>query len=966
MVRPTTNDDINRAVTMVANGAKARDAWEACGCPNGEKAIQNIRQRGLARKRSAEEPGQPEEPALEPELLPPQKKKQYKVYANARQTEQENARKRKRDDERKEIFKAATRAVAAAKVDGSLGKPGSTYKDIAARHQVQVPEGARPITGPSLMNHGNRHVAGTSPKKTGPAPKLPDALFRGAASFVQLKQVAGQEQKPREVMQAMLAAVEGTSLESALASKPQQNRAKRKLRAMEDTLSTQTTVPVEERRHQWLCKSNLMTWFSGGASGGYEACLKEHGFTDENGKIHRAKRRRMLNMDETHHYMGNQGDARGSRANVLVDKRLGRSGRRKVENTSHVTGMHWADYDGEVGAGMYLFDSSATEAEDRRVRSSWVSGLPSTRGYFGFNKLTTVTPSVAVTPKGGTILGTLQQFVETQIYPAYPNIGPEWVLEECMTDDGPDYRVVLGPVFMQVDSGPDRVNDANLDFRIDAARRGLIIFPGLPNGTAANQLMDGVFGTFKMESDLEADRIVAERIAAAEDDFSVQVKLSNDDLPRIMQHAFSHAFGPQAIISKVAQLGLCPVDCERACSHPRVRDDTSDTSQGKLIAGIQTRHAATLASLATQGLNSKALAVKPKPAPKPKAVPDVANVAPRTAMEAAWADTVANGASAGKNWLTVGAHAYNSSFLLSAEVERRRLATAAKEDKVDRELAGVLALQSQARAIESARIAAKQTYNQLKATDLALLVRYEFTARAAKVGTKVTGKAGFIAYLEALPAGTLAAALASPTRLAGLDLSAAKLLLTARSGGFGDVGITLPQGLSPIAAPAWLENALDPSRPESGQLAGRSILFHWAEGGWAVGVLDQPNTNKRYKVDGATANFRASYECDGKTASHVLSLTGYASDSDADTESWVLLGRPEGEQLRLTGAQQPPSAAPLSARKLSKQPLLPSTTTPQAGLCDAEVDELSHAEVAALMLRLAARMSGASSSCTPP
>ena len=193
--------------------------------------------------------------------------------------------------------------------------------------------------------------------------------------------------------------------------------------------------------------------------------------------------------------------------------------------------------------------------------------------------------------------------------------------------------------------------------------------------------MDGVFGTFKMESDLEADRIVAERIAAAEDDFSVQVKLSNDDLPRIMQHAFSHAFGPQAIISKVAQLGLCPVDCERACSHPRVRDDTSDTSQGKLIAGIQTRHAATLASLATQGLNAKALAVKPKPAPKPKAVPDVANVAPRTAMEAAWADTVANGASAGKNWLTVGAHAYNSSFLLSAEVERRRLAKAAKEEK---------------------------------------------------------------------------------------------------------------------------------------------------------------------------------------------------------------------------------------------------------------------------------------------
>ena len=180
---------------------------------------------------------------------------------------------------------------------------------------------------------------------------------------------------------------------------------------------------------------------------GYEACLKENGFTDGSGEIHPAKRRRMLNMDETHHHMSNAGESKGPRANVVVDKRLGRSGRRQTENSSHITGMHWADYEGEVGAGMYLFDSSASEAEDRRIRASWIHDLPSTRGFFGFNELTTVSPSVAVTPKGGTVQGTLQQFVETQIYTAYPNISPDWELED-------DLRVVKGPVFMQVDSGP--------------------------------------------------------------------------------------------------------------------------------------------------------------------------------------------------------------------------------------------------------------------------------------------------------------------------------------------------------------------------------------------------------------------------------------------------------------------------------------------------------------------------------
>ena len=58
-----------------------------------------------------------------------------------------------------------------------------------------------------------------------------------------------------------------------------------------------------------------------------------------------------------------------SRANVLRDPRLGQSGRRKVENPKHITGMHWANYMGKLGAGMYLSPSKATDAEDRRIRA---------------------------------------------------------------------------------------------------------------------------------------------------------------------------------------------------------------------------------------------------------------------------------------------------------------------------------------------------------------------------------------------------------------------------------------------------------------------------------------------------------------------------------------------------------------------------------------------------------------------
>ena len=86
MGRTCTNGAVNRAVAMVASGSKARAAWDACGQPNGEKAIQNIRQRGLKRRHEAEaqQPEEPE-PTLKPEPEPVVKKKQRKVYANARQ-----------------------------------------------------------------------------------------------------------------------------------------------------------------------------------------------------------------------------------------------------------------------------------------------------------------------------------------------------------------------------------------------------------------------------------------------------------------------------------------------------------------------------------------------------------------------------------------------------------------------------------------------------------------------------------------------------------------------------------------------------------------------------------------------------------------------------------------------------------------------------------------------------------------
>ena len=312
--------------------------------------------------------------------------------------------------------------------------------------------------------------------------------------------------------------------------------------------------------------------------------------------------------------------------------------------------------------------------------------------------------------------------------------------------------------------------------------------------------------------------------------------------------------------------------------------------------------------------------------------------------------------------------AYTDQFLLSAELTRQRVAARAETEKATAKLTDFLKLQVEAAAIERLRLSESKSYEDLGAKEGAVLVWYDFAARDAKGASKISSKVACAAYLNGLASGALAAALASPPRLEGKDVSAARLLLAAPATGFGNVGIQLPKGIVPIPAPPWLENALDPSRPEAGQLTGCSILFNWPDGGWAVGVLGKPNMSKTFKVDGVIANFRAKYAVDGATASHVLSLTGYAADAGAEEDSWVLLGPAKAAPLLLMGTEQPTVQPKTPLAPLQPALRLPAVCYPTAspadsppGLDDATLSALSPDQQAALMVRLSGLLSGAAS-----
>ena len=107
-------------------------------------------------------------------------------------------------------------------------------------------------------------------------------------------------------------------------------------------------------------------------------------------------------------------------------------------------------------------------------------GAPRVLGKWGNPHRIIMEPSFILTEKGGMQSGGLEQWIEQQIIPAYPNLAFNWRFDEAG-------NVLEGPVFLQLDAGPDRLTDSSLPFRQRMWEKGLILFPGLPNGTAGNQ-----------------------------------------------------------------------------------------------------------------------------------------------------------------------------------------------------------------------------------------------------------------------------------------------------------------------------------------------------------------------------------------------------------------------------------------------------------------------------------------------
>jgi hypothetical protein len=509
--------------------------------------------------------------------------------------------------------KKATLEYDAASSAKQLRVVGHRPEDIAKKWDDTLsPDNPEKLTARALKAwSASGRRPGASPQPPGrKMSKSKSALVAVTKTYTKLMQLEGQCQKPKELVRKLVAAAAGTGHEALVDTLKKRRAVLEQLRVGEDAVSVLQGESIDKRRVDSLTYENVVEWFSGWThflEARKFAVKRKHPVSGtEMWYVSRQKRARIINCDEMHLVMTTELEKGGPRALVYGDQKLGASGRVAIVNARHISAMYATAADRTVMPPYYMFDSAAS-AENMGLNAAWLLGLPRVMRYVhGFDDKQPMQPGCEVSEKGGAVKGTFHRFIHTSVIPSFPNHAAEWEYDsDGSVDSVGDPPIRAGPVIVKSDMGPDRVTvdeDQLLECR-QLHVSGILPYPGLPNGTAANQEMDNLFGELKEKTADVADDIVAEReqLAATAREARKKappINLTNADLGRIVdgrpgdkgaKRPFRYAFSTEKVDrawSKVGAVGEGGWVTMQCLHHPKVRAATSSTTALQLLESV--------------------------------------------------------------------------------------------------------------------------------------------------------------------------------------------------------------------------------------------------------------------------------------------------------------------------------------------------------------------------------------------
>ncbi len=262
------------------------------------------------------------------------------------------------------------------------------------KHHKTADEIIRRLNAEHNLTHTNKKLAkstvykavakgnaGQSPMKKGPSSRIPQVLMEVVAAHAEVSQIGEGELRGREIKRLIGAAVLGTEFDDRFTTES----AWRKVRTeFPEQLQAANKMCADDARAQWTTQNNLEQWFDNAKRDLIETGLVlDKEVRDINGNLiseldFRSDdvRRRIINMDETHHDLAITGDRGGTRSLMYHNPRYQRGSKRGVKSSRHVTGVYATNAAGESLPLMYIFDSGAKIEENFRVKLQWLDGLP--------------------------------------------------------------------------------------------------------------------------------------------------------------------------------------------------------------------------------------------------------------------------------------------------------------------------------------------------------------------------------------------------------------------------------------------------------------------------------------------------------------------------------------------------------------------------------------------------------------
>ena len=152
----------------------------------------------------------------------------------------------------KAAFKDATNLIAA-------GKTSEPVKSMCLRLNKEFNlDGKRQLTRSTVYQAAKDGLAGTSPKKKGPASRIPEKFLKVVATHAEVCQVGDGELKGRDLKRVIGASIVGTPHEASF----QVESVWRKVRSeFPAALQAANKISVEDARAQWTTYDNLDQWF---------------------------------------------------------------------------------------------------------------------------------------------------------------------------------------------------------------------------------------------------------------------------------------------------------------------------------------------------------------------------------------------------------------------------------------------------------------------------------------------------------------------------------------------------------------------------------------------------------------------------------------------------------------------------------------------------------------------------------